>query len=407
MKKIMLGLVMLFLLTNIFADGYQLNVQGNKNVAMGHTGVAFSLGASSVHFNPGALAFIPTRYDISFGGALTFSDVRFSKLNSEYRASTNNTIGTPFYLYGAGRLSDKIVVSLGVTTPYGNSLKWDKNWDGRYLIQDISLQAISVQPTFSYKINDKLGFGIGAMITYGSVELNKAIPLADEDGEGSANLTGETTAIGFNAGLYYKMNSKVSMGVNYRSEMNMKIEKGNVDFDVPSSMSSYFPNDNSFKSELPLPANLTVGMAYRVKKRWLLAVDVQRVYWSAYQDLNFDFKNNTTLLDDSSNPRNYKNTFIYRIGGQYRVTDFATLRIGAYYDESPISDDYLTPETPGMNKIGLSCGTSVKFKKRFTVDASLLYIKGLKRDSGYKPAEFYGTYDSVAVLPGVGLSYAF
>ncbi len=407
MKKIMLGLVMLFHLTTIFADGYQLNVQSQKNVAMGHTGVGYLLDASSVHFNPGALAFLTTKYNFSGGCSLTFSDVRFSKLNSNYRASTNNSVGTPLYFYGAGRLNDKMVISLGVTTPYGNSLKWDKDWDGRYLIQDISLRAIAIQPTFSYQINDKLGIGVGVMITNGSVDLNKALPLESETGDGSVNLSGTTTAIGFNAGLFYQMNSKISVGVNYRSEMDMKIDDGNVNFNVPASMSSYFPNDNSFKAELPLPANLTVGVAYKLKSKWLFAVDIQHVYWSAYEELNFNFKNNTSLLADSSNPRNYKNTSIYRVGGQYKASELLTIRAGAYYDESPILDDYMTPETPGMDKIGVSCGASVNIGERLSVDASLLYIKGLKRDSGYKPAAFYGTYDSVAILPGVGLSYAF
>ncbi len=398
---------MLFSLTSIFAEGYQVNLQSQQNVAMGHTGVGYLLGASSVHFNPGALGFLATKFDFSVGSSFNFSEIRFSKQNSSYTASTNNPMSTPLYFYAAGRLNEKMVVSLGITTPFGSSLEWDKNWDGKYLIQNISLQAIVIQPTFSYRINEKLGFGVGAMITTGGVELNKALPLTDEAGDGSAHLSGETSAIGFNAGLYYQMNTKLSMGVNYRSKVNMVIDDGDADFDVPASMSDYFPEDNTFKGELPLPANLTFGLAYKLKEKWMLAIDIQKVYWSAYEQLDFDFSTNTSLLEDSSNPRNYSDTYIYRVGAQYKASEKVALRAGAYYDQSPVADNYMTPETPGMDKVGLSCGASVAVGKRLKVDASLLYIKGIKREAGYEPANFYGTYDSAAILPGIGLSYSF
>ena len=407
MQKIIIVIAFLALCLNSKAEGYQVNAQSHKNIAMGHTGTGLSLGASSVHFNPGALGLMEKKYDFSLGGILVLSDVAFSKQNSTYQTNTESPTGTPFYFYGAAKLSDKFVASIGVTTPYGNSLAWDNEWDGRYLIQDISLHAIVAQPTLSYKINDKLGFGIGAMVVYGAVDLNRALPVQNGSEEGSVNLSGSTVSLGFNTGLYYKVSDAFSLGLNYRSKVAMKMEDGDADFNVPASLSASFPAGNKFDAELPLPANLTLGAGLKVNEKLTLACDLQYVFWNAYDELVFDFKVNTPQLADSRNPREYENTLIYRLGAQYDFTEKLTVRAGTYYDETPISDNYLNPETPGMNKIGLSIGGSFNINDKLSVDASLLYIYGIEREAGYEPANFYGTYNSQAFLPGIGFSYSF
>lgn len=390
-----------------YAEGYQVNVQSQKNTAMGHTGTALLLGSSSVHFNPGALSLMDKDYDFSFGGTLVYSQASYAKSNSDYQATTDNPVGTPFYLYGAKKIGEKSVISIGVTTPYGNSLAWDDDWSGRYLIQNISLKAIVVQPTYSYKISDKLGVGLGAMLVFGSVNLNKALPIESAQGEGSAELDGSTTSFGFNAGIYYQASEALSFGLNYRSKVKMEMVSGDASFETPSALAAYFPADNTFDAELPLPANLTFGLGYHLNEKWTLAADFQYVFWSAYEELVFDFEKNTDLLADSYNPRGYENTLIYRIGAEFNQSDKLALRAGAYYDQTPISDNLLNPETPGMNKIGLSFGGTYMLSEKLALDVSLLYIKGLEREASYSPANFSGTYNTTAVLPGLGLSYAF
>ena len=390
-----------------YAEGYQVNVQSQKNTAMGHTGTGLLLGTSSIHFNPGALGFMQKDFELSFGGTAVVSKVSYSKSNSDYQAQTNSPTGTPFYAYAAKKLSDKMVIGIGATTPFGNSLAWDEDWSGRYLIQDISLRAIVVQPTLSYQINEKLGIGLGAMVVFGGVELNKALPVESATEPGKVNMKGTTTALGFNAGIFYKASDKLSFGVNYRSEVTMNLEGGDATFTVPSTLSVYFPSENKFDGELPLPANLTFGAGLKVNDKLTLAADLQFVYWSAYEELAFDFETNTDLLADSYNPRNYENTIIYRLGAQYQQSEKLTLRAGVYFDETPISDDYLNPETPGMNKIGMSVGGSYQLGDKLTLDASFLLIKGQEREASYTPANFRGTYNSIALIPGVGLTYSF
>ncbi len=392
----------------LLGEGYQVNLQGQKQTGMGHTGTGLLLGPSSLHFNPAALSFLEGRINFSAGASGVLSNNTFVKNQpSVYEAKTNNPMGTPFYLYGSGKISDNMAVGIGVNTPYGNSLKWDEGWDGRYLIQDISLQAIFVQPTISYAVAPFLSIGGGPVLALGSVDLSKALPLQSSEGEGQVNLTGTTTAYGFNVGLFAKINPVLTLGVDYRSKIIMKMEEGEAHFSVPSSMSSSFPEENGFSAELPMPANLSFGLGWQLTDKWLLAFDLQMVEWSAYQSLNFDFEENTPLLADSENVRNFENTMIYRIGAQYQATKNFILRGGVYLDETPIPEGFLTPETPGANKTGFSGGFSWKLLSHLEMDASLLYIKAEDRNDGYAPLNFYGSYSANAWIPGLGLSWQF
>ncbi len=405
MKRILLFCGLLMFAWQLHAEGYQVNLQSNRQTGMGHTGTGLFMGASSMHFNPGALSFMDKKYDFSIGGSAIFSKNTFQKQTpSVYEVKSDNPMGTPFYFYGATMINEKLALGLSVTTPYGNSLKWGDDWDGKYLIQDISLRAIFIQPTVSYKINDKLGFGLGFMVVNGDVDLNKALPIQSEIGDAGVNISGNTWAFGFNAGLSYKATEKLSLGLSYRSEVLVKLNAGNADFNVPPSLAGVY-TDTKFKGELPMPMNITFGLGYQISGKLLLAADLQYVGWSAYESLDFDFEAET--VPDSHNRRDFENTMIYRIGAEYAHSEKLLFRAGIYYDSTPIPADLLTPETPGTDKIGMSLGLGYQINDKLSLDGSLLYIHGTKREDGYASTNFYGTYYSNAVIPGIGLNYSF
>lgn len=91
------------------------------------------------------------------------------------------------------------------------------------------------------------------------------------------------------------------------------------------------------------------------------------------------------------------------------------LRVGAYYDQTPVKDDYLNPETPSMNKLGLTAGFSFRPVNNFSIDLSFGYVTGFGRDGSYtdrdllesKPRVFGGHYNVHAYMPAIGLSYFF
>ena len=398
-------LLISFTTINLFAGGYQVRLQGQKQTGIALIGTPFAFGASSIFYNPGSLSFMKDNYSFSLGASGIMSNAVYRATDSDYEARTSNPTGTPFYFYGAGKITEDMSVGVGVFTPYGNSVQWDNDWAGRYLVQEIALSAIFIQPTVSYKIGDKFGIGAGFDIVLGSVDLSKAIPAPVE---GQFNMNGKSTAFGFNIGAYFQATEKLNIGVDYRSKVNMKVENGDTKFmDVPASLRAYFPETGNFDAELPLPANLDIGLSYQLSEKFMLALEMNYVFWSAYDSLIIDFKENNEKLTDSRNPREYKNSMILRLGGEYKLSDKLIARAGVYYDPTPTNEKYFTPETVSLNTFAFTLGLSFMPVKGLSIDLSYLQLEGLKADKEYEPDNFGGTYAARTFVPGIGVSYNF
>lgn len=416
MKRILLPLLGVLPLLGI-AGGFQVNLQGNQQSGMGHLGTSFYLGASSAYFNPAMMGHGESKISIEAGASAITSYVIYQNQETGNEAETSNPTGTPFYLYGTYQINEKTTAGLAVYTPFGSAVEWGDDWDGKYLIQDIQLRAIFIQPSISYNVNEKLSVGAGFIYATGAFELNRALAFQSAGSKyGNVNLSGNASGFGFNFGTHYKVNEKLNIGLSYRSEVTMALEGGDAKFTAPASTAASLPPTNEFDADLPLPSTITLGVSYQLNEKLLLALEYSYVGWDAYESLDFDFKTETDNFKDSKNPRNYEAASIIRLGAQYQVNEKIIARAGAYYDQSPIQDDYFNPETPNTDNIGITCGGSYQINEKLGVDASFIYIAGQERESYYTESNnanatggsnFGGKYKAASFIPGLGLRYNF
>ncbi|HEY9114990.1 MAG TPA: outer membrane protein transport protein [Bacteroidales bacterium] len=406
MRKITILLTSILFSMSVFAGGYQVRLQGNKQTGMGLIGTPLNMGASSMFYNPGALSMMKTNWSFDLGASFILATATFEKSESDYTASSDNPVGTPFYFYGAGKINKLIALGVAVYTPFGSSAKWEDDWAGNLLVQNIDLQAIYIQPTISFNINDKLGIGGGFIYAMGNVELNKALNYSDANGQSTVNLQGNGSNLGYNIGVFFKPVENWAIAVDYRSEIMMNVEDGDAIFDVPSALEGTIPPTNTFSAELPLPANLDVGVAVQATKKLLIAIEFDWTFWSVYDSLKFTFAQAGDLLNSSS-PREYHNAFIPRIGFEYAFSEKFQLRIGGYYDASPTNPNYFTPETVSLNTAALTAGFSWYPVKNLGIDFSILQLFGQQSQKNYAPDNFGGTYKTNTTAPGIGISYSF
>lgn len=410
MRKITIVMILTLLTmgNTVFAGGYQVGLHGQKQIGMGLVGTSLIFDASCMFYNPGGLSFIQAKNSFAFGMSPIISKVVFQKESpSLYQSKTDSPLGTPLYFYGATRIGERWGVGLALNTPYGNSLKWEEGWDGRFLIEDIAMKAFFIQPTVSFKVNDYLGIGAGLVFVHGKVDLNKSLPITGQTMNGHVNIKGSTIAWGFNAGLMIRPTEKLNIGIDYRSEVSMSVDDADATFIAPESLVTQFPPENKVATELPLPANLDFGLSYEFSEKFMLALSLNYVFWETYESLDFDFKTNTDALQDTENPRNYHNRLIARLGGQYKPVENLTVRLGTYYDPSPVDEEFFSPETPSLNNLAFTAGISYEFAENMSLDASFLYIMGMERDVTYSPDNFGGTYKSSIYIPGIGLTIGF
>ena len=413
MKKIFYLLIpyTLFLIPcTSFAGGFQVNLQGQKQMGMGHTGTGLLLDGASLFFNPGAVSFLDSVRLVQIGASFILPRSEYLEAYPGiYTAEMVHHVGTPFSVYMVGKTSSTSKLSLGlaVYTPFGSHEEWPKDWKGQFLLREINLKAIYYQPTVSYKVCDKVGIGGGLVFAEGNFSIIQGIPVQDSMGNyGTATLNGSANSFGYNAGIYFKPDSKFSVGLDYRSAVKMKMKDGSANFMVASALADSFPN-TTFVATLTLPSSTSLGFGYIVNEKLKLALDINYIGWKVYDTLSFDFTKNTTLLKDVHSPRMYKNTFIVRAGAQYHYKENVFIRGGIYFDKSPVQSGYLTPETPDANRIGVTAGASWRISKKFNLDLSLLYIEGMKRTDTNIQTQFSGTYKARAVAPGFAIEYLF
>lgn len=416
MRKLLSLTLLTLATTTAFAGGYRVSIQGQKQLAMGHTGVAIVNSAETAFFNPAGMAFLKDKFNLSVGASALFSKTRFQNSTYNWEASSDN-IGTPFNVYATYKITDWLTAGLAIYTPFGSSVEWDQDWNGAHLVNNIELAAIFVQPTISVRVGDKFSIGGGPIYAKGSINFNRNLstnPLLSDNGSGSDVTLDATgiTAWGYTAGFMFNPSEKVRLGFNYRSEITMEARDGDATYaDVPAFAAVNPALQNStFNADLPLPAEVTTGISYQVTDKWLVAFDYNYALWSAYKELRVEIANGTTSI----NPRNYQNASTYRLGTQYVANDKFTFRAGWYFDQSPVQDGFFAPETPRNDSMGYTGGLTYQVNSKFGIDLSLLYLHFDEIENSYdyyqengNTLPFGGTYKSSVFSPGLGISYSF
>lgn len=413
-KPFLLFLLFAFGAYSSYAGGYRVSVQGQRAIAMGHTGVAVVNSSELVFFNPAGLVYLENKLNVSVGASAIFSDVIFQNNDLGISSETDSGVGTPLNLYASYKVNDWMALGLGVYTPYGSEVTWPDDWAGSHLVNNIELAAIYIQPTVSFKLSDFLSIGGGPIFVSGSVNFNRNASRTLQDFEGNrSNITLDESGIsswGWTAGAMFNFTDDFHVGVNYRSEIIVEAEDGEAVFaDFPNSP-QFFNGTTTFDAELPLPAELTLGMSYQFHDKWLFAFDYNRQFWDVYESLDIQFGTGT----ESLNPRNYKNSSTYRFGMEYKATDNIAFRAGYYHDQSPVQSGYFAPETPRNDSDAFTGGVSVNVTPNLAIDASFFYVRFEEINESYdfatdpvsgQDSSFGGTYKSSAFAPGLGLTY--
>jgi len=413
MKKHVIAASLLLSAFTGFGAGYQLNLQGIRQLAMGGTGVAWPWDASTIFYNPGGLGRLKSIQAYA-SGMLVMPSVAFGNTMSSAVSQKQTFVPFSVYLGGPIQEGSRFALGLGIYTPAGLGLKWDDQWIGRYIVQSISLTAVSFQPTIAYRVSDLMSVGAGFVYTTGVMDIRQSLPIHGQfgpggstDDAGSSHLHGNANGVGFNVGVQLKPSDDLQIGITYRSQVNMGLSNGTATFVVPQSLATSFPNTN-FDSQLPIPQVVTAGVGYRtLDDRLTLQFDLNYTGWNSYDSLRINFGTHTSALQNLHAPRHYRNTLTPRIGGTYKLGKVVSLMAGGAFEPSPIYNGFVSPDLPDANRVVLSCGASIKPFPRFTILTAFEGVTTGNRNASYDFGGFSGTYKTEAATLGLGLYYNF
>jgi len=409
MKKFLL-LSFLAISTISYSGGFQLNVQSIRAIGMGGAYTGFAYGPASVFFNPGGMTTL-RGHNLCAGINLVFPKV---SLQTEFADNINQTSGmaTPFHFYYGGELiPEKLFVGLAVNNLWGSSSSFADEWEGRFIVQNISLKTFSFQPTIAYAPHPMISVGAGMVLTTGSFGFEKAVPLYSDPNEyGKASLSGRGIAFGFNGGLLFSPlkvdEGKIglSVGASFRSGQAIELGDGIANFTgIPTSLESTFPAETNFTGGLNLPYVVSTGFALELNLSEMMDKDAGNVLrvlydfnytgWSSYDSLKFDFVNEDT--PDSETPKLWENSPTHRFGLELQLKNMLFIRAGGYYDVTPIPDGYLSPELPDATQFVPTFGLGVQFLEKYSFDLSWIH-QDASRTSDLISAGWSASYRRIA-----------
>ncbi len=449
------------------AEGYQVNTFSARQEGMGHVGVAMKLGSESQIFNPGALAFSENTFQVSGALSAIKSNVTATHEGKDYK--TSNKVSTPMNFAASFRIYDNLYAGVTLYTPYGSSIDWGKSWPGAVLNESCDLKIFTVQPTVSWRILPNLSIGAGFMITWGNVNLNKALVSSNSMNKlitlmnlpaqmagqqlpyekygmlppASVNLTGDSElAFGANVGVLWDVLPNLSLGASFRTKQEMHVKAGNAQVTYANEqargiLGATLDNLNyaNFDASMPAPYVFTVGASWKPIPALTLAFDAQLNGWSTYKELDITFAGLPDLFNQHLK-KDYHNAMTYHVGAEYALTERFDIRAGLMVDCSPCNTDYYNPETPGMTKIEPSVGLSFRPIKGLSIDVAFMYVhgcgatgtgeyddfmapiyngkvaeNGLTGVPGFEAlpeqGKFTADYKLSAVIPAIGVSYQF
>lgn len=400
--KIKLLCILLIIPALGFSQSFQVNLQGQKQTAMAGAGTGLALDEAAVFFNPGAVSFL-RQNGVQAGAHGILLKTAFREKGSQLTQYNKNNVPTPVAAYAVfGAPNKRLRFGIGVYTPFGGAMHWDEDWTGKYSVTALDLHAIYIQPTLSLKLTDNIGLGAGLVYALGKVDLKRALPYTNNGIQTTAQLKGNAKDFGWNAGIFIKTVSGVSVGVTHRSQVTARLEDGDANFfNVAASVAPSLPK--KFSATLPLPATSTIGFGFYPSEKTTIAFDVNWVWWHTYKDLTFHYDNGTS----TPSARNYHDAATFRLGVQNITSSFLTLRAGLGYALSPVKEGYVTPEVPDADRLLLSAGVGLNPSERFSIDFSFLYENIKSRTEQNIETGLNGTFKTVAYIPGVALSYKF
>ena len=336
------------------AQAFGLNEIGTCAVGRGFavTGAPCQ-DASSIYWNPGATNEGPKGFSILAGAAainVSGSFTRDSVLTRDYADIPQAIVPHIFLNYNtAGRMA----FGAGLYVPYGLTSQWKSDFAGRFTARKAELKTFYVQPNVSFRINSKWSIGGGPTFGHSSVDLVKSLDLSEQQASatvsfkqlgiarrtefGSAELKGTGTTVGFNVGVFGKLNEQWTMGARYLSKMIFDYTGATANFtQVPTGLTLAGGNPLSLPAGTPVdalvapqfvsggllasqsvstrivhPDQFQLGFGYKYKPDLLVSFDYAWVGYRKFKQIDLAFTQtalNQSLFED------YQNSSSIRLG---------------------------------------------------------------------------------------------
>jgi long-chain fatty acid transport protein len=445
------------------ASGYKLNEQGASGAGTAYAGRAAVVeDATIVFYNPAGMmklkqaeitvgasyidasgSFTPKSYTNGAGKTYTAEDLGPYSDGGDFLSSA-----TIPYAYFAMPINDKFAAGFGIFVPFGTNTDYEDDFIGGGFADQTKLTSIEFQPAVAYRLHEQLSVGFGLDIAYMKGLISKqvdAVPynenlkysfeptdsrfgknpahaalgfaeLTDEQWAGSAGfdnhyeVEGDDWAFGYNLSMMWDINTDVTVGITYRSQMEFEL-RGDSKFETktgvvgltkaPTDISGTAVSagdyiiapvdgvtgsvpDQASKVPLTTPQSLTVSYAHQLTNELQLVAGMTWTQWSVFKDFDIiSTESEVGMIEALSGlgddyighiEENWNDTTAIAIGANYQLNDDWLLRTGYANDQSPVTNTYRTARVPDNDREWVSAGFNYRINQDLDVDFAFSYL---------------------------------
>ncbi|MBX9348639.1 OmpP1/FadL family transporter [Chromobacterium vaccinii] len=414
--------------TQAAASGYQFGSQSVSGQGTAHANGAEANDPSTIFTNPAGLSRLDGT-QLVIGGTLVVPHSEYTDNGS----TTTGALGIPAHATGGGnggtfapkavaaptfylshKINDKITAGIGMYVPYGAKLDYGFDWAGRYALKSVNLQSLNINPSISFKLDDRHSFGFGVSAQYMDATLEQmadattgingalakqglpaaAIQALGVKGDGLAHVEGNDWGFGWNIGYMFQLNENTRFGLAYRSSVKQSLRGSStwtfnnvtnnglaipgLGINIPANSlgaiaKGKHPNASA-SVDVTTPETVSANFFHQLNPKVALMADATWVRNSQLQQIDIK-QYSTPAQGDLILHQNWKDTWRLSFGSNYQLNDAWMLRGGVAWEQSPVqSDDQRHPALPDSDRLWLSLGANYKINKQSSIDLAYSFI---------------------------------
>ncbi|WP_061030796.1 OmpP1/FadL family transporter [Vibrio splendidus] len=324
----------IFTSLNAFASGLFLQeaVIANAGTTGAGNGV-YTRSAAAMWTNPATMSHMgeskTTINTMAFDLEMKYQD------NGDKQDGKAHSVMPSFGAFHAHQVTDKLHLGIALGAVGGSSLDYGSEWAGSPLLEDITLTAMQVNPSLSYKLNDQWSVGAGLQLSWAALQQTTSALTIKQDTD---------WAYGYNLGVMYTPTDKLKLGASYRSKLEHEFNNdvnGPTEFGLLSSLST----------DIALPEIVDVSASYALNSQLDLLASVQLHRWSEWDTTVLDFG---TQLGGIPIERDWADVWKFAVGADYQLNSDWRLKAGFSYETSPQDD-------PTMQYVDLPVGEQYRY----------------------------------------------
>lgn len=304
-----------------------------------------------------------------------------ANVKGEFKGHINSTmeayVAIPSF-FTQYKLNDTFTVGAGFYVPFGLASKYRPIWGATDHGIDAEVKIADYSLGMGMKLTDKLSLGYAIIARHETVEITSTSQDIYLN-----KMNAEDWALGQHFGLMYQLSDATRFGIAYRTRTQHQGKgKSSVDIYCKGLGPLSDPAFCSFETKLSMnaPEHVLINAYHQLNDKLGLSFGAKWTRWNRFDALTFTSNQIDPLTRKpfkTETAQNWKNTWKFAVGADYKYDENWTFRTGFGFDKSPVPNSYeRIASLPDADRYNTALGFTYKAGKwSYDLGYMFMYFK--------------------------------